>query len=592
MTAEFLTETEKSFLQELSAEELMRHVKYLCTLDRTSATEGEYKAVDYVVAELEAAGMQVQVHEFDAYLSYPISASVAVLKKTQDGSVPEVEMTLHAKTRAFSGTTPPEGVKGELVYVPGGSDMFTDFDTKEKLEKKQLAGKIVMSEGGGRQNMIAAQKLGAIAYIHMWPSDEHVLHEGIVSPVWGTPTPETVENIPQIPVVTVTHADGELLKQKAEAGYIVSVRTKVETGWRRLRMPVVEIPGQTGDFVLIGGHIDSWHVGATDNATGNATCIELAKAFWRHKDELKRGVRIAWWPGHSTGRYAGSTWYADNFWFDLFDHCVTYINIDSPGALGATSYERVTAVAENSQFAREVVEQLTGQTPTIERPVRAGDQSFWGAGVTSLFMLLSELPKEKQAAVGGSGGGWWWHSEEDTVDKVSPEILLLDSQIHGLAGYRLCTADILPLKLVDLAAELVSIVEDLAGKAGGKFDFNQLKAELEQFKQLAERLEELRCQAASLPEEQKQLLNQAIIKAIRFITPVNYTVTGMFDHDPAIPTPALPGLAPAAKLQTLDRKDGKAKFLLNGLVRQRNRVRYAIRQAIEVVEACLNKVIR
>ena len=29
--------------------------------------------------------------------------------------------------------------------------------------------------------------------------------------------------------------------------------------------------------------------------------------------------KIAWWPGHSTGRYAGSTWFADAFALDLDD---------------------------------------------------------------------------------------------------------------------------------------------------------------------------------------------------------------------------------------------------------------------------------
>ncbi len=66
--------------------------------------------------------------------------------------------------------------------------------------------------------------------------------------------------------------------------------------------------------MLIAGHFDSWHLGATDNATGNVACLELARVLYAQRDRLQRGVRIAWWPGHSNGRYTGSTWYVDHHW--------------------------------------------------------------------------------------------------------------------------------------------------------------------------------------------------------------------------------------------------------------------------------------
>ena len=65
--------------------------------------------------------------------------------------------------------------------------------------------------------------------------------------------------------------------------------------------------------MLVHGHYDSWDVGVGDNATGDATLLEIARVLWKNREKLKRSVRIAWWPGHSTGRYAGSTWFADTF---------------------------------------------------------------------------------------------------------------------------------------------------------------------------------------------------------------------------------------------------------------------------------------
>ena len=63
--------------------------------------------------------------------------------------------------------------------------------------------------------------------------------------------------------------------------------------------------------MLVHGHYDCWEVGVGDNATGDATLLELARVLWVIARRLRRSVKLAWWPGHSTGRYAGSTWFAD-----------------------------------------------------------------------------------------------------------------------------------------------------------------------------------------------------------------------------------------------------------------------------------------
>lgn len=368
---------EQTFLAAINGDEMFKHLEKICSYDRLSGSKGEADAIDYIVHALKDWGLDVQVHEFDSYMSDPIHGAVEVLGPNA--------FPVKAKTRAFSATTPEGGVEGELVYVPGSKDMFKDFETHKKIEALDLRGKIVLSEGGGRANMIAARAKGAVGYIHLWPSDEPYVHEGTVSPVWGTPTPETVKLLPNIAVVQVTQADGNRLRDLVAGGAVrVRLTTKTETGWKRLRLPVTEIKGQTDQFVLVAGHIDSWHLGVTDNGTGNVACMEIARVAKQLQSHLKRGIRVAWWPGHSNARYSGSAWYADHFWQDLYENCVTYINIDSPGAANAIDYSLITAVAENSAFLCGVVSELTGQQVEWERPIRAGDQSFWGCGRKSV----------------------------------------------------------------------------------------------------------------------------------------------------------------------------------------------------------------
>lgn len=568
-----LSEQEQKLLSDISVAEMWRHLERICEWDRLSGGPGEAAAIEYVASALHSYGLPVEMYEFQAYLSNPVSGTVEIVS---DGNRP-----VAAKTRAFSANTPPAGVVGEIVYVPGGKDMFTDVETAERIAALDLTGKIVLSEGGGRNNMVTAQARGAVGYIHMWPSDEPYVHEGTVSPVWGSPTPEGFELLPRIPVVQVTKQDGEQLRALAEHGScVVRLTTRTENGFRTLRLPVTEIPGETAEFVLIAGHIDSWHLGVTDNGTGNVCCLELARVFQRYRQaggRLQRGIRIAWWPGHSNGRYAGSAWYADAFWEDLHDHCVAYLNCDSPGALGATDYSVITAVAETAAFGQQVVRELTGQQAAWERPVRAGDQSFWGPGVSSLYMLLSNRPPGQRAAVGGCGMGWWWHTEEDTLDKADRDVLLLDTKIFALSALRLATADTLPLDAAALVAELTGAVNGIVRATGGLLDLTPAVAALDELAAAVADLER-----ADVPAAQ---YNAAVRHVIRTLTPVNYTSTGPFQHDPAVPQRPLPGLQPARNLPALDQAGNDFRFLHTRLIRERNRLVAAVQTATAAVQA-------
>ena len=414
----------------------------------------------------------------------------------------------------------------------------------------------------------------------MWPSDEPYCHEGTVSPVWGQPTPETIGLLPRIPVVQITRGDGlELVEELGQGAVTVRLMTRVENGWYRLRLPWVDIPGKSPDFVLIAGHFDSWHLGATDNATGNVSCMEIARVLNQYHDRLERGVRLAWWPGHSNGRYTGSTWYADNHWSDLYHHCVGYINVDSPGALGADDYTDLTASAETGRLVCEVVSEVTGKPAAWDRAVRAGDYSFHGIGLPGMHMLLGRRPEGQRAQVGGSGLGWWWHTEEDTLDKCDPHILEADTRIYALTALRLCNAERLPYDLPALAAEVQRELRGLQEIAGDTFDLGPALALADALAEKVARLGQARDAHAT---------DRAIMGVIRAINNVDYTANGPFDHDAAVPARPFPSLQGVRRLAGHLGTDSPrhapahdAGFLRTRLVRERNRVCEALNEAID-----------
>ena len=203
--------------------------------------------------------------------------------------------------------------------------------------------------------------------------------------------------------------DGDELARLCGQGPVsVEFRTNLEKGWYPCPLIDAFIEGteEPERYVLLHGHLDSWHEGIGDNATGDAALLEMARVLHEHRDALKRSMRIAIWPGHSYGRYAGSTWFADEFALDLEENCIAQVNCDSPGCRWATSYEHMMWMSETDAFCKR--SSATSSARTRQAPgLGAGDYSFNNIGVTSFFMLSStmqELVEEKgYYPVGGCG---------------------------------------------------------------------------------------------------------------------------------------------------------------------------------------------
>src|SRR5439155_642303 len=128
-------------------------------------------------------------------------------------------------------------------------------------------------------------------------------------------------------------------------------------------------------------------------------------------------------------------------------------------------------------FAEAVVRDLTGQSARGRRISRAGDQSFWGAGVPSAFMSLSGIPRQDtelsrtmERLLGTSGFPWWWHTREDTVDKIDAGVLTLDTKVYLSAALRAVNAPVLPLDHAWTARALLAVVEELRTASASRFD--------------------------------------------------------------------------------------------------------------------------
>lgn len=596
MTAERRAELETTLIASVSADELMNSTRSIAQWVRHSGTEQEARAFDWIEAKLKEYGLETERYAHPALVSWPEAASLELL--TEAGSEP-----IHCATHAFATSTPEGGLEGELIPVGRA--------TAENLSAQDVRGKIVLIDGiiAPNTNQLVEQAGAAAA---VWIAGER-LHERGLDPIWGTPTPETAHLLPKTPSVSVRGVEGAQIKAALERGPVrVRLQTRVYQDWRTLPLligdlrPVTDGP-ESDLFVLFSGHVDSWYYGAMDNGTANATMLEVARILAQHRDGLRRGMRVAFWSGHSHARYAGSAWYADNFWHDLHEHCVAHVNVDSVGGNGATVLSQGNTMSEVRDFASDVIEQIAGQELARRRFGRSGDQSFWGHGIPAMLMSLSEQPAENADPLllalhhqisggGGAGGGlgWWWHTPEDTVDKIDPDFLKRDATIYTLILYRLCSTRTLPFHYSLVVDDLRAVANGIQEKAGSHFDMTPV---LDQITLLGAAVDELEQRidalgGGSASEDQAAAINGGLIGLGRNLIPVDYTRTGMFDHDLAVPTQPLPALQPVGMLPGMDQSIADYQYLRTRLVRERNRVVFGLKQATDAVREALNSVDR
>jgi hypothetical protein len=535
------------------------------------------KAAEVIVGMLRDARIPVTVHKPTIYLSIPLQAQVRVSGRA-----------INAKPPAYSRDC-RQGIEGELVYVPAAysksvGTLFAKTQQHASLYKpERIRGRIVVSEGFAfPAKILEFEQKGAIGAIAVNPGAD--IHWGICTSIWGTPDLDDLPRKPTIPVAAVNNQDGQAIIQSAQVGGRASIVTTMEEGWYPQKVPVVEIRGQQepDKFVLLHGHYDSWDVGVGDNATGDATLLELARVFWKHRKSLRRSVRIAWWPGHSTGRYAGSTWYADAFAIDLDENCVAQVNCDSPGCRWATVFKEVSWTPETEAYVQSAIKVVTGLDSHGERPHRAGDYAFNNIGISSFFMLSSTMPDALRAkkgyyTVGGCGGNIAWHTEHDLIDIADKDILLRDIKVYAQAVLGVANAEILPFDWTAATREFAATVASYQKAAGNAFDLDPARQAVRDLDRELRRFS----RAIRAGNVDRDRANAVITGLARILIPVNSTREPRFRHDPAVPIPPLPTLSAANEIRTMP-KELKG-FVRTQLARGQNRVVAAMKAAVKLI---------
>ena len=179
-------------LEAVSTARLQQHLEWFAGIRRDTGGPGEDAACGYIRDQLEASDVPVVVHEFDAFLSYPIEARF------------EVDGVAHrAVTHSFGGSTGGDGIIAELVQS----------DPKRLHE---AAGRIALIDGLAMPlTILQASRAGCAGVV--FANDDRVIHNMIGTTVWGTPGIDQIDRFPTVPVVSVSRDSGARVEGRARA---------------------------------------------------------------------------------------------------------------------------------------------------------------------------------------------------------------------------------------------------------------------------------------------------------------------------------------------------------------------------------------
>jgi N-acetylated-alpha-linked acidic dipeptidase len=339
---------EEEFRRRVSADSISRFHAALTRRPHLAGTDASRAVADSIAGWLRNAGLTVEMLEYQAYLSYPESVSVAIvspvaeqLRVTEPASPLDPDTSNPELGPGFVAYSANGDVTAPVVYANYG--LPPDY-AELAVRGIDVRGKLVIARYGKSHSAVklyTAQEHGAAGLLlysdpaddgfvrgDTWPrgywrtSDQNQRGNAKYSWYWhgdaltpGTPSlsgaphadPATAPTLPRIPAAVLAwgqarkileRLDGEgapatfrgglPIPYKLGAGGVrVRLHVQMKNDFRTIRDVVAHVPGaRLGDRgVLLGTHHDAWTFGGVDPGTGTATLLEVARSL----GQLRRG---------------------------------------------------------------------------------------------------------------------------------------------------------------------------------------------------------------------------------------------------------------------------------------------------------------
>jgi len=411
-------------------------LEYLCTQigHRITASVGMTKAINWAVATLSQDGNEnvrpepVKVDTWfrgaeSASMTAPYARELTILGL--GGSVPTTGKGVTARVLVVEHEDDFLWIQDE---VPGKIILFNNKMPPYDPEKGSGYGDAVRFRTKGAS--LAASKGAAAVLVRS------VTAKSLNTPHTGALRYDPHE--PKIPAAAITVEDAELIARLARQGVGVAVNLKLNnrtSGEQTSANVIGELRGSTNpdEYVVIGGHLDSWDVGqgAHDDGGGCVIAIEAIRMLRKLDLIPRRTIRVVLWTNEEMG-LAGARNYA-LFHQDEMPNHVAAIESDS-GVFQPTGFSVEHKDKEKETLAVSQLEDIVRLLePLGPMRIKAGSS---GADVGPMrFAGFAMLGHD----VEGSKYFDYHHTNADTIDKVDP--VELSRNVAALATMAYVVAD-------------------------------------------------------------------------------------------------------------------------------------------------------
>ena len=391
---------------------------------RFSGSENLEQAIDWIVAEMQADGLE-NVRKEEVLVPHWVRGAESLTLLTPR----EADMQILGLGGSIG--TPPEGIEGDVLVV-------NSFDELRE-RAAEAAGKIILynvaftSYGPTvqyRTNGAAeAAKVGAIASLvrSVGPRSLYTPHTGVM---------RYQDDVPQIPAAAVTIEDAMMMQRMQDRGQAVRVRLKMEAETLPDAIShnvVAEIVGSEypDEVVVFGGHIDSWDVGtgAMDDAGGCVVSWDVLRMMKQLGLRPKRTMRVVLWTNEENGIRGGAA-YRDAYLETLDDHVLA---IESDGGV-------FQPLAFGFTGSHEAFAQLKTMEPLFVG--MGGMEIRRGGGGADIAPIMREGVPGMGLLVDGRKYFEYHHTHADTIDKLDPLEVNQSKAVMAIMAYVIADRDV------------------------------------------------------------------------------------------------------------------------------------------------------
>lgn len=268
--------------------QVMTHLDHLTNKigPRLTSSDNLTKACEWAKAQFESWGLKAKLEEWG---TFPVGFNRG---KQLGRMVEPEEKVLHPQAMSWTA-----GTKGEVV----ANAILAPPEAELEKAKESLKGAWVLIDYRPSE---AASKIldeAGIAGLVRGTREELVVTSGNSRISW--------DKLPTRVTIHLNAAEYKSILDPLKAGKKVALAFNIEAEFKQGPVKqynvIADIPGteKPDEFVIVGGHIDSWDgaTGTTDNGTGTSTTMEAARLLAKAGAKPKRTIRFILWGGEEQG---------------------------------------------------------------------------------------------------------------------------------------------------------------------------------------------------------------------------------------------------------------------------------------------------